>query len=116
AAGVPARQLYNDGADRDALAHLLGKTAEDTAPSETSMASAIQRSSLPINFNMGALVGWYGRVAQMLDQTAEMPGLKGIMLTFGDFISDMDVFGTHIQPLMRCREGRMPGAAMAKAG
>src|SRR6202046_2509572 len=31
---------YNAGADKEAVAHLLGKTAEDTAPSETSMATA----------------------------------------------------------------------------
>src|SRR5436309_9465046 len=60
--------LYNQGADIDALAHLLGKAAEDTAPTDTSMASAIQRAALPINFNMGTLVGSYGRVAAMLDQ------------------------------------------------
>ena len=41
----------------EALAHLLGKAAEDTAPSETSMAAAILRAPSPINFNMGTLVG-----------------------------------------------------------
>jgi pyrimidine oxygenase len=96
--------LYNDGADRDALAHLLGKAAEDTAPSDTSMASAIQRSSLPINFNMGTLVGSYAHVAAMLDEAATMPGVKGIMLTFDDFLAGMDAYGTRIQPLMQCRQ------------
>jgi pyrimidine oxygenase len=108
-------ELYNDGADLDALAHLLGKAAEDTAPSDTSMASAIQRSALPINFNMGTLVGSYSRVARMLDEAAEMPGVKGIMLTFDDFLLGMEVFGSRIQPLMRCREGRMSGAIAAPA-
>jgi pyrimidine oxygenase len=96
--------LYNDGADVDALAHLLGKTAEDTAPSDTSMAAAIQRSTLPINFNMGTLVGSYANVAAMLDQVAGMAGVKGIMLTFDDFLTGMDAYGTRIQPLMRSRE------------
>jgi pyrimidine oxygenase len=109
-------ELYNDGADLDALAHLLGKAAEDTAPSDTSMATAIRRSSLPINFNMGTLVGSYGRVARMLDEVAEMPGVKGIMLTFDDFLLGMDAFGVRIQPLMRCRERRMSGAVAAAAG
>src|ERR1700758_3850860 len=75
-------ELYNKGADLDALEHLLGKAAEDTAPSETSMAAAIQRSASPINFNMGTLVGSYEKIAAMLDDAAEMPGVKGIMLTF----------------------------------
>jgi pyrimidine oxygenase len=96
--------LYNQGADLDALEHLLGKVAEDIAPSETSMAAAIQRSASPINFNMGTLVGSYGKVAVMLDEAAEMPGVKGIMLTFDDFLAGMDDYGTRIQPLMRCRK------------
>jgi pyrimidine oxygenase len=112
--------LYNDGADMDALAHLLGKAAEDTAPSDTSMASAIQRAALPINFNMGTLVGSYAKVAAMLDEAATMPGVKGIMLTFDDFLLGMDAFGTCIQPLMRCRrhvtaKPAMPAAQRAMA-
>ena len=98
--------LYNAGADKAALAHLLSKAAEDTAPSDTSMASAIQRSPSPINFNMGTLVGSYASVAAMLDEVATMPGVKGIMLTFDDFLIGMDAFGGRIQPLMRCRADR----------
>jgi len=71
-AAIAKWDLYNQGADLDALEHLLGKVAEDTAPSETSMAAAIQRSASPINFNMGTLVGSYGKVAAMLDEAAEM--------------------------------------------
>jgi pyrimidine oxygenase len=104
AAAMKKWELYNAGADKDALAHLLGKAAEDTAPSETSMAAAIQRSPSPINFNMGTLVGSYASVASMLDEAATMPGVKGIMLTFDDFLIGMDNFGQRIQPLMRCRE------------
>ena len=104
AAALAKWDSYNAGADKDALAHLLGKAAEDTAPSETSMASAIQRSPSPINFNMGTLVGSYANVAKMLDEVAGMPGVKGIMLTFDDFLAGMDAFGERIQPLIRCRE------------
>ena len=98
------RQLYNEGADVGALAHLLGKVAEDTAWSDTSMAAAIQRADLPINFNMGTLVGSYARVAAMLDEASTIPGVKGIMLTFDDFLAGMDAYGTRIQPLMHCRK------------
>lgn len=103
AAAMAKWELYNAGADKVALAHLLGKAAEDTAPSDTSMAAAIQRSPSPINFNMGTLVGSYAKVASMLDEVATMPGVKGIMLTFDDFLLGMAAFGTRIQPLMRCR-------------
>jgi len=97
---------YVAGADQDALAHLLGKAAEDPAPGTTSMAAAVLRSPSPINFNMGTLVGSYAAVAAMLDEVAALPGVKGIMLTFDDFLLGMDAFGTRIQPLMRCRAER----------
>jgi pyrimidine oxygenase len=94
---------YNQGADREALAHLLGHAAADLTAQETSMAAAIQRSPSPINFNMGTLVGSYANVARMLDEAATMPGVKGLMLTFDDFLIGMDTFGQRIQPLMNCR-------------
>jgi pyrimidine oxygenase len=103
AAAMAKWDRYNAGADQDALAHLLGKAAEDTAPSATSMAATIQRSASPINFSMGTLVGSYSHVAAMLDEVATMPGVKGIMLTFDDFLAGIDSFGTRIQPLMRSR-------------
>jgi pyrimidine oxygenase len=46
----------------------------------------------------------------MLDQVASMPGVKGIMLTFDDFLIGMDAYGTHIQPLMKCRRHVMATA------
>jgi pyrimidine oxygenase len=103
AAAMAKWDLYNAGADRDALAHLLGHAAADTAPTPNSTASAIQRSPSPINFNMGTLVGSYANCARMLDEVAAMPGVKGIMLTFDDFLAGMDAFGQRIQPLMNCR-------------
>ena len=42
----------------------------------------------------------------MLDEVALLPGVKGIMLSFDDFIEGMDNFGKHIQPLMHCRQHR----------
>jgi pyrimidine oxygenase len=107
-------QLYMEGADIGALAHLLGKVAEDTAWSDTSMAAAIQRADLPINFNMGTLVGSYAKIAAMLDEAAAMPGVKGIMLTFDDFLVGMDAYGTRIQPLMDCRKHISPCRSRAK--
>jgi pyrimidine oxygenase len=104
AAAMAKWNTYNAGADQDALAHLLGKAAEDTAPSATSMATTIQQSASPINFSMGTLVGSYAHVAAMMDEVAATQGVKGIMLTFDDFLTGMDAFGTRIQPLMRSRQ------------
>ncbi len=102
---------YNAGADQQALAHLLGKAGEDPAPAATSMAAAVLRSASPINFNMGTLVGSYAHVAAMLDEAAAMPGIKGIMLTFDDFLLGIEAFGTQIQPLMCCRADRQSARA-----
>ena len=110
AAAMAKWDRYVAGADQDALAHLLGKAAEDPAPGTTSMAAAVLRSPSPINFNMGTLVGSYAAVAAMLDEVAAMPGVKGIMLTFDDFLEGLDLFGERIQPLMRCRAGRLAAA------
>jgi pyrimidine oxygenase len=49
------------------------------------------------------LVGSFAKVAGMLDEIAEVPGTKGIMLTFDNFLVGMDKFGEKIQPLMKCR-------------
>ena len=56
-----------------------------------------------MNFNMGTLVGSYETVAKMLDEVAEIEGIKGIMLTFDDFVEGIENFGTRIQPLMKSR-------------
>jgi hypothetical protein len=39
----------------------------------------------------------------MLDETAAVPSVRGVMLTFGDFVISMEQFGTRIRPLMKCR-------------
>ena len=65
--------------------------------------AAISASPSPINFNMGTIVGSYATCARLLDEAATMPGVKGLMLTFDDFLEGMDKFGQRIQPLMACR-------------
>jgi pyrimidine oxygenase len=102
---------YEKGADRAALAHLLGQAAQDVNTEATSMAAVVQRNPSPINFNMGTIVGSHASCARMLDEVAAMPGVAGIMLCFDDFIAGMDAFGQKIQPLMQCRQDRLPVAA-----
>jgi hypothetical protein len=38
-------------------------------------------------------------------RASAVPGVRGVMLTFDDFVIGMEQFGTRILPLMRCREG-----------
>jgi pyrimidine oxygenase len=55
-------------------------------------------------------VGSYASIARMLDELAAVPGVRGVMLTFDDFIIGMEQFGTRILPLMRCRSNVRRGA------
>jgi len=50
------------------------------------------------------LVGSYANIAKMLDELATVPGVRGVMMTFDDFVIGMEQFGTRIMPLMRCRD------------
>ncbi|GAN77429.1 pyrimidine utilization protein A [Acidisphaera rubrifaciens] len=96
-------KLYNAGADMGALSWLTAEAGADAAAAAGSTAKSIAAPEGAINFNMGTLVGSYETVARLLDEAAAVPGTKGLMLTFDDFIAGMDAFGTRIQPLMTCR-------------
>jgi pyrimidine oxygenase len=102
-AAMATWQRYVDGADREALAYLFGRAADDKDAADTSTAKSIAASPSPINFNMGTIVGSYATCARLLDEAATMPGVKGLMLTFDDFLLGMDSFGQKIQQLMACR-------------
>lgn len=104
-------KLYNEGADLGAMAWMSGQADADPNADAGGTAKRISAPEGAINFNMGTLVGSYASVAKMLDECATVPGTKGIMLTFDDFLDGMDQFGQHIQPLMKCRSDRMAKAA-----
>ena len=94
---------YHDHADLAALAYMAGETVTDKTADDSSTARTIALPEGAVNFNMGTLVGSYATVATMLDQVAEAPGTKGIMLVFDDFLEGLENFGTRIQPLMKSR-------------
>ena len=96
-------QLYKDGVDREALAWMASQGGRDKNASATSTARTINLPEGAVNTNMGTLIGSYEKIAALLDEVAEVPGTKGIMLTFDDFIIGMDQFGQRIQPLMKSR-------------
>jgi pyrimidine oxygenase len=77
-------------------------------PSTDPYGSANRRRTLGVDklpTNQGVFVGSYATVAGMLDELAAVPGVRGVMLTFDDFIIGKEQFGTRIPPLMRCRGG-----------
>ena len=90
---------------------MFGQANADPNITEGSTAKAISLPEGAINFNMGTLVGSYATVARLLDEAAAVPGTKGIMLTFDDFLIGMDQFGERIQPLMQCRHAKLAAVA-----
>jgi len=104
-------EAYRAGADVDALAWMYDQGAADTTATEGSTARHINLPEGAVNFNIGTFVGSYATVAALLDEAASIPGTKGIMLTFDDFLIGLDQFGQKIQPLMSCRADRMPALA-----
>ena len=77
----------------------------------SSTAATINLPEQAVNFNMGTLVGSYATVARLLDEAARVPGTKGLMLTFDDFVVGIEQFGRFIQPLMQTRADRFMAAA-----
>jgi pyrimidine oxygenase len=95
--------LYKDGVDNEAIAWLKEQSGADkTSGSDTNVRQMADPTSA-VNINMGTLVGSYANVARMLDEVATVPGTEGVLLTFDDFVKGVEVFGEHIQPLMKSR-------------
>ncbi|OTA66504.1 putative pyrimidine monooxygenase ruta [Hypoxylon sp. EC38] len=100
-------KLYNDGADAEALAWMKSQSSKDTKADAHSTATSLGLSEGAVNLNMGTLIGSYDSIANMLDKVAGVPGTKGIMLTFDDFLEGVEAFGQKIQPLMKSRQGKV---------
>ncbi|WP_238364742.1 pyrimidine utilization protein A [Mesobacterium pallidum] len=95
---------YREGADMEALAYMGVQGAADQSAGANSTAATINLPEGAVNFNMGTIIGSYESVARMLDEAAAVPGVKGIMMVFDDFLEGLDAFGKEIQPRMKSRE------------
>ncbi|CQR00553.1 putative monooxygenase RutA in novel pyrimidine catabolism pathway [Yersinia enterocolitica] len=94
---------YKAGADTEALAWLTEQSGKDTQSGADTNVRQMADPTSAVNINMGTLVGSYANVAKMMDDIATVPGAEGILLTFDDFLSGIENFGQHIQPLMNSR-------------
>jgi pyrimidine oxygenase len=95
---------YKDGTDMVALQWQATQAGADSKAQDGSTASNLARVIKdPQPTGILKLIGSYQSIARMLDEIAEIPDLKGVMLTFDDFIIGMEQFGEHIQPRMRSR-------------
>jgi pyrimidine oxygenase len=98
-------QRYVDGLDTDAVSWMAGQAGADTSAKEGSTAHALGLPEGAVNLNMGTMIGSYESVARMMDEAAAVPGTKGILMTFDDFVEGVETFGTRVQPLMASRAG-----------
>ncbi len=98
---------YKAGVDTEALAWMAGQAGADSKNDGSAHTSAIARPEGAVNLNMGTYIGSYETVARMLDETASVPGTKGVLLTFDDFLIGIEQFGHRIQPLMKSRAGKV---------
>jgi pyrimidine oxygenase len=95
-------ERYKQGTDHVALAWQASQAATDMKAEAHSTAGRMTRRE-PLPTHMQRYIGSYATVARMLDDVATIRGLKGVMLTFDDFLLGMDQFGQRIQPLMKSR-------------
>jgi pyrimidine oxygenase len=96
-------ERYVSGVDREAIANRHRQAAGDPSASKNSTAGRMLSHAIPLPTDMAKVIGSYETVAATLDKIASIPGVKGMMLTFDDFLHGVDQFGERIQPLMRCR-------------
>ena len=104
AAALVKWELYKAGTDHEAIAWRDSQLADD--PTSDPLAGPNKRRTLGtqgLPTQGSVLIGSHAPVTSMLDELASVPGVQGVMLTFDDFISGMEQFGTRIQPLMRSR-------------
>ncbi|KXT05408.1 hypothetical protein AC578_11066 [Pseudocercospora eumusae] len=99
-------ERYKAGIDVEAVAWMAGQSGKDVKADSKSTARFLGLPDGAVNMNMGTLVGSYEKIASMLDEAASVPGTKGIMLVFDDFLEGLDKFGRKVQPLMKSRKGR----------
>ena len=102
---------YKAGADIEALAWREAQVSDDPTRDYFALRNRFIRTGEARSpTSLGVLCGSYATVARLLDEMADVPGVKGVMLACDDFLVGMDQFGRHIQPLMKSRR-HVAGAA-----
>lgn len=86
---------FLDGADMDAIGTMGAEMGQD--PSE-GMARSVMAKAVFMGFPL--LVGSYENVAAQLNGLEQSGYLSGAMLAFPDFVDDLEVFGSHVIPLL----------------
>ncbi len=104
AAAMAKWEHYKAGTDHVALCARADQANDD--PNKDPYAQPNRRKLMDaenLPTNQGVLIGSYASISRMLDDLATVPGVRGVMMTFDDFLVGMEQFGSRILPLMRCR-------------
>jgi pyrimidine oxygenase len=97
-------ELYNQGADIEAIDFVTSQYALDTAQDGSSAAIVARRNQGNVSAFYGGgspMAGSPETIARRLDEMAQVPGTDGIMLTFDDFVEGLDRFGEQVMPLLQ---------------
>ena len=113
---------YCEGIDHQALAWAFEQTSLDkvamtkknTSVAHLNEATREMKSgvgpqeglSSVIAMSMGTFIGSYADVARMLDETAEIDGMSGVMVALADWHNDVDKFCSFVEPAMKSRANR----------
>ena len=89
--------LYNSGLDTEAIAFMQSQAALDRKSTGT---SARMLSRQPKAVSPTAIVGSPATVAERFAELGTVPGTKGFMLNFDDFLEGVEVFGSEVMPLL----------------
>jgi pyrimidine oxygenase len=111
AAAMAKWESYKAGVDMEAIAWRDAQAEDDPNKDPYAQPNRRKLTDPKLPTNQGVLVGSYASVARMLDELAAVPGVRGVMMTFDDFIIGMEQFGTRILPLMTSRSAAPRAAA-----
>jgi pyrimidine oxygenase len=82
-------------ADREALATMMGQAALDAAGGTAAVLQDIAYIGIT------RIIASYAQGAAILDRIGTVPGTKGIMLIFPEYLTSLQEFGERVLPLMR---------------
>ena len=88
-------QRYYDGADLEALAHMIGQAAFDAAGTT---AQIIQNLRVATFMGAEVLTGTPDTIAEKLDAYRDVEGLEGLMVCLDDPRGEIDRFGEQVLP------------------
>lgn len=95
-----AVESWRENQDFEAVGNMMGIASGDTSTDEASTKN-IMLGSDAFMFTIGRITGDAKTVAERLRALSEVHGVSGMMLTFQDYLTDLDRFGKEVVPLLK---------------